>query len=407
MKTTIKFICLLFLSLVLSCSSDDDNPAPIQYNLNDIQGDWYRVGGNNPEYNGMLVNVANDIGTVRIPAASAFNIGDIKWKNIIGQANRTYTHNELGSDASYYDATMKLGVDDTLRVFVGTAGSGNEQKWVRQFAERDDCRRYQVGDFSNAHHSSWEEVNETHSYPGLIPAVSDPGGGYYTVTLTNGSGIIPGLSITSSNDDSGAISSGTAAGSRSPTERKCTFLVHPGVSYDVTAHYSSYIVADGPVDYIISWTFTGKMDCYEQNDYIGGAKFIPKNEPIEAYAITGYTMNYNKAGDPQTFDFYKVQVFEPAKLKMELLQVPETIKLRVSLLSTEGVNLGVHQDVISGHIDADGGLFYTTTNREVQPGTYIVKIEVAGTRKTVINQFNNEIIPDHWKNPYKFKVTTE
>lgn len=407
MKTFMKFICLLFLSLIFSCSSEDDDAGPIQYNLDAIQGDWYRVGGNYPEYNGMLVKVVDDIGTVILPAGSAFNIGDMKWKNIIGQANSTYSHKEMGSDANYYDATMKLGVDDTLRVFVGNAGAGNEQKWVRQFSERDDCRRYQVGDFSGSYQGSWEEVNDTHSFPGLIPAVSDVGGGYYTISLTNGSGIYPGLIIKSSMDDSGAISSGTAAGSDTPTERVCTFLAHPGVSYDVIAHYSSYVVVEGAVDYVVSWTFKGKMDCYEPNDFIEDAKFIPKNEPIEAYAITGYIMNSNTSGGSPTFDYYKVQVFEPAKLKMELLDVPESIKLRVNILNADGITLGVNYDVISGDINADGGLFYTTTNSVVQPGTYIIKIEVAGTRKTVINQFSNEEMPDHWKNPYMFKVTTE
>lgn len=406
MKTTIKLISLLFLSLFLGCSSDDGDSAPQQYSLDDIQGNWYRVGGNNPEYNGMLINVADNTGTVAIPAGSAFNIGDIKWKDISGQENKTYTYKELGSDSNYYDATMKLGIDDTLRVFVGNAGIGNEQKWVRNFTELNDCSPYQVGDFIGSREGTWEHVNDSHSYPSLLPSVSEAGGGYYTLTLTNSSGIVPGLIIRASNDTSGAITSGTAQGSDTPTERKTTFLVHPGMSYDVVASYSSYITVPDPVDYLISWTFTGKMDCYEHNNYFADAKSVPKNEIIEAYTLTGYTSNFNPRGAPQTFDYYKVQVFKPSKLKMELLQVPSTVKLRVNLLSSDGVTLGVNYDVISGDIDEDGGKFFTTTNSVIQPGTYIVKIEVDGTRKTVINQFSGEEIPDHWNTPYKFKVTT-
>lgn len=177
MKTTLKLICLLFLSLFLSCSSEDDGPAQQEYNLDDIQGNWYRVGGNNPDYNGMMINVINNTGTVAIPARSAFNIGDIKWKEIVGRDNTTYAHKELGTNSEYYDATMKLGIDDTLRIFVGNTGIGNEQKWVRNFAELDDCTPYQVEDFTGAREGTWEQVNDAHSYPGLLPSVSEAGGG--------------------------------------------------------------------------------------------------------------------------------------------------------------------------------------------------------------------------------------
>ncbi|NGX84788.1 hypothetical protein [Aequorivita sp. KMM 9714] len=406
MKNSMKIICLLFLSLLVSCSSDDEDTAPPQYTLDNIQGDWYRVGGNNPEYNGMLVNVVDNTGTVVNPASSTFNTGDIKWKTIVAKQNNTYDHKELGSDNDYYDATMKLGVDDTLRISVGNSGSGNVQKWVRQLAELNDCSPYQVGDYTAIKNGTWLEVNDEHNYPGLLSAVSDAGGGYYTVSLTNDSGIVPWMTIRSSDDPYGSISSGSAIGSQTPTERKTSFLVHPGVSYDVDAIYSSYINVNHAVNYTIEYTFTGRMDCWEPNDFIEDAKAIPKNESIEAYAITGYKFNYNDSGSPQTHDYYKVQVFEPAKLQMELLQVPTSIKLRVNMLKSDGVVLGVQYDVISGDVNGDGGKFYTTTNQVLQPGIYILKVEIAGSRKTVINQWNNETIPDHWDTPYKFKVTT-
>jgi hypothetical protein len=238
----------------------------------------------------------------------------------------------------------------------------------------------------------------------LLSAVADAGGGYYTVTLTNDSGIIPGLIIKSSNDNSGAISSGTSVGTNTPTVRKSSFLVYPGVSYDIEAIYSSYINVNHPVNYTIDYNFTGRMDCYEPNDYIEEAKAIPKNEVIEAYAVTGYILNSNQSGSAPTFDYYKVQVFEPAKLKMELMQVPSSVKLRVNLLKPDGVTLGVDYQVISGDLNQDGGVFSTTSNLVLQPGIYFVKVDVDGTRDTVINQ--DESIPDHWDTPYKFKVTT-
>lgn len=408
MKNTLKIIGILFLSLLLSCSSDDDSPSQQQYSLDPIQGDWYRVGGNYPEYNGMLVNIANNTGTVIIPAGSSFNNGDIKWKDIEGVDTNKYTHQELGSDSQYYDAAMRLGIDDTLRIIVGNAGAGNEQKWVRQFSELNDCTPYQVGDFSDSRLGTWDEVNEIDKYPGLLPAVADAGGGYYTVLLTNDSGIVPGLTIRVSGDTTGVILNGSAAGTDNTEARKVSFLAHPGISYDVDVEYTSYVNVNHPVNYTIEWTFTGKMDCYEANDYIGEAKSIPKNQTIEAYAITGYTKNSNISGDPQTFDYYKVVVFEPAKLKMELQQVPSTVNLNVKIFTPDGTQIIADRELISGGaIPDDGSKYSSTTNRVLNPGTYIISVEVGGSRKTKINYFvNNETIPDHWETPYKFKVTT-
>ena len=408
MKNTLKLIGILFLSLPLSCSSDADSQPPQQYNLDAIQGDWYRVGGNNPDYNGMLVNIVNNSGTVLIPAGSSFKIGDIKWKDIEGQDNNKYTHKELGSDSKYYDASMRLGTDDTLRIDVGNAGAGNEQKWVRQLSELNECTPYQVGDFSDSLEATWGEVNEIHSYPGLLPAVSDAGGGYYTVLLTNDSGIVPGLTIRASGDKTGVILNGSAAGTDNTEARKVSFLAHPGISYDVEAEYTSYINVNHPVNYTLEWTFTGRMDCYEPNDYMSEAKSIPKNQTIEAYAITGYTKNSNVSGDPQTFDYYKVQIFEPSKIKMELLQVPSTVNLNVKIFTLDGTQIIADRELISGgDTHNDGAKYSSTTNKVLNPGTYIISVEVGGSRKTKINYYiNNETIPEHWTKPYKFKVNT-
>lgn len=61
------------------------------------------------------------------------------------------------------------------------------------------------------------------------------------------------------------------------------------------------------INYKIAWTFKGRMGCYRPNDYIEDSKAIPKNEVIEAYAVTGYLLNSNQSGAPQNFDYYNVQ----------------------------------------------------------------------------------------------------
>ena len=140
MKTQLKFICLLCMAsfTIVACSednlldSDQEQEEQQTYSLDDLQGDWIRIGGNNPTNNGIKINVLNDIGKITDAVQSGFMVGDIKWKDIVGQNSTYYTHSELGSDYNYYSASIDFGVDDTLRVNVNAAGAGNIQKWVRE-----------------------------------------------------------------------------------------------------------------------------------------------------------------------------------------------------------------------------------------------------------------------------------
>lgn len=127
-----KLMALLLLPLFLSCSSDDDADTQLEYNLDQIQGQWIRVGGNNPSNNGMIVNVENDKGFIVEPAESGFDVGEVKWNDIDAQDERHYRYGELGSDYSYYPSSIKFGIDDTLRISVDQQpGDGYIQKWVR------------------------------------------------------------------------------------------------------------------------------------------------------------------------------------------------------------------------------------------------------------------------------------
>ena len=132
----------LFLATLIfvfiSCTEDslnslNENPQEQQtYPLDDIQGNWIRIGGNNPTNNGLKINVLDNVGKITDAVQSGFMVGDIKWKDIEGQSSTYYTHRELGSDYNYYSASIDYGVDDTLRVNVNATGAGNIQKWVRE-----------------------------------------------------------------------------------------------------------------------------------------------------------------------------------------------------------------------------------------------------------------------------------
>ena len=133
MKVTTKIIPIILLSLLLSCSSDDDSFQEVESQLENIQGRWIRVGGNNPSNNGMIVNVINDQSYIVEPAESGFPVDEIKWKNIEAQDEIHYRYGELGSNYEYYPSSIRFGVDDTLRISVDAQpGDGYIQKWVRQ-----------------------------------------------------------------------------------------------------------------------------------------------------------------------------------------------------------------------------------------------------------------------------------
>ncbi|PWK19674.1 hypothetical protein [Xanthomarina spongicola] len=142
MKTINKILMALIVVTLISCS--DDNPLTDSgqnnnnnnneptYNLDALQGDWIRVGGNNPNNEGMVVKVTNDKAKILDPVASGFLVDDIKWKTIEAIDEENYNHLELGSDLNYYNGTIEFGVDDTLRISVGSSGPGSVQKWIRQ-----------------------------------------------------------------------------------------------------------------------------------------------------------------------------------------------------------------------------------------------------------------------------------
>jgi hypothetical protein len=108
------------------------NYTPQSVFLEVLQGEWIRVGGNNPVNNGIVIDVTDDTGTITDHNISDFENGDIKWKDIYAIDGNSFIYEELGSDDNYYTSTMELGVADTLRIDVNNSGTGNIQKWVRQ-----------------------------------------------------------------------------------------------------------------------------------------------------------------------------------------------------------------------------------------------------------------------------------
>ncbi len=101
-------------------------------NLDNLTGNWIRIASNNPGSDGMIIEMSGTTGKLVDKAGSGFQVDDIKWNDIKAIDSENYSHQELGSDYNYYEATMLLKADDTLRISVGSSGAGNTQKWVRE-----------------------------------------------------------------------------------------------------------------------------------------------------------------------------------------------------------------------------------------------------------------------------------
>ncbi len=414
MKTILKFMYVILPAITIlfvGCSSDDDSGvATSDDNLENLQGKWYRSYSNNPDSDGMEVTVTNNQGKVTNAVGSSFSLNDIKWKEIIATGVKKYEHQELGSDGSYYNAFMELGQDDTLRVYVGYIGAGNEQKWVRTYTEPEpelhECTPYDPDSFTGSITNNWSEPNENDVYPGLLPAVTDPAGGYYIVTLQTEEST-PWIDINIGGEP-GTIINGSN-GTTDNTTRKVAFAAHTGISYDVMVkpfHNGSNF----PEAYTISWEYVGIMDCYEPNNDFDEAKFIPKNETIEAFMNRGYVA-YGPPTEHQ--DYYKVVLTEPSKIQVELLQSPSDHFISIAMFrfdESSGSHSSVISDVtlISGNANSaeNGSLYMRTSNHVLEPGTYYFRMQTFLSSTVRVDFDGGESLPDVWLTPYKFKVTT-
>lgn len=411
MKTITRFMYLIFLTtVVVSCTSDDETVENPQYNLDDLQGKWYRSYSNNPDSDGMEVTVAGDEGKVTNPAGSSFSLNSVKWKDIIATDIKKYQHSELGSDGNYYEGFMELGQDDTLRISVGHSGAGNMQKWVRTYTEPEpelnECTPYEPDNFTNSISGTWSEPNEEDVYPGLLPASTDPAGGYYIVTVESEESTT-WIDIRIAGDAAAIINGSN--GTTNNTTRKVAIAAHPGISYDVAVS-PFFNGSNFPEDYTISWEYVGIMDCYEPNNDFDEAKFIPKNETIEAFANRG---NEGYGIQEEHQDYYKVVLTEPSKIQVELLQSPSDHFISIAMFTyneSSGSSSGVLSDIslISGNANSaeSGSLYMRTSVYVLEPGTYYFRMQTFLSSTVRVNFDGGESLPDVWLTPYKFKVTT-
>jgi hypothetical protein len=93
-------------------------------------GTWTREASNNSTNDGMRVRIAGAKAIVTDAAAGRFAVGDELWQNISPEDGGA-SLDVLGSDGSYYSATLAALTNDSLKLDVDVTASGNEQTWRR------------------------------------------------------------------------------------------------------------------------------------------------------------------------------------------------------------------------------------------------------------------------------------
>ncbi|WP_152604771.1 hypothetical protein [Psychroserpens jangbogonensis] len=270
--------------------------------------------------------------------------------------------------------------------------------------EVNDCELYEPTPASGSINATWEMANERDVYANFITIPSDPGGGYVTVTLSqSATGLIPALFVDNDFDAGGTIIGGSAAQTNNVSNRVASFSVHPGASYSVEV-YPFFNAADYPVDYTLEWEFFGRIDCFEQNDTQGQAKKILFDETIEAYAIAGFTDYFIASGDDKTYDWYKVELDEPSAIEVEVLDMPNDMRISMRLINTAGTLAGYDFDWLGAETSLNRGRLSKITSTSIlNPGTYYIELHADFVESRKSNS-DLDPIPEHFNTTYKIKA---
>ena len=305
--------------------------------------------------------------------------------------------NDNDSGSSQSNASGKKnddgqGDDQVNRI----APQENERKilYAQNSQSFKDCNKYKPSSANGGLGGSWEDPFDEDEFNFTVP--DDPWGGYVEVSHGSPDPIIPTMSTNVYPNVGGTITGGSAAQSGSPRARHDVFEVAPGQSYHVlVTQFFKAPTEMYPLAYKGTWTYHSRVDCFEPNNSPDEAKSIPLNEEIEAFGIAGYKKYYIRNRDPEALDWYRFELKEEEKLKIELTQVASNQQMNIRLL-------GENQSVIFS-ISAEQGKLITHNTGNLSPGMYYLEMHpIPDKRRAYL--LSGDSIPDHFDTPYKFIV---
>jgi hypothetical protein len=261
-------------------------------------------------------------------------------------------------------------------------------------------------------------INEQHNYEFTVP--NDAGGGYVRVVLvTTDPNTIPWLTL-KPNNDPGAIFSGSSAQLANEQRRDVVFEAYAGQTYFLEVH--PFFDGTPPMPYTLTWEFFSRVDCYEPNNgktpdiARATAKSIPLHQTIEAYAIAGFKEYSIQNRGEQTYDWYRIDLDQPATIKLEQTNSPSNIRAKFRLFDAQNQNIRMNVEGVTHGVDENTfGRLVKYEPVTLDAGSYLIETTFDVERVSASTNIpgrkadlsKGEQIPDHFNTPYKFTILSQ
>ena len=267
-----------------------------------------------------------------------------------------------------------------------------------------DCVPYEPSVAKGSFDNTWSVPGEEDIYQFTVP--SDPGGGIVTVSFNTTAPSSPWLSVLVPGE-SGVISNG----STNPAGQQDIVVVFEAAAsqtYQIeVSEWWSAPPKDHPVAYELSWSFSGRADCYEPNDGRdiwpnpqANSKAIPLETVIEAHSLAGHIDNFVIATDDNNYDWYDFTLNAPTEIWIGTLQVPADQKLKLRLFNEDqGLEIESSNPDLGGTIQAGPVL--------LDAGTYYLEATPFVRGTSAVRPTAGDSIPDHFNTKYQLVVTAE
>lgn len=127
LRTVLLGLLLVALPACDILDPEDDEPVGLEA----LDRLWTRTASSNSRNDGIKIVVeTNAAETVVVPATSTYSIQETLWRDIRHQGDNVFSLQVLGSDDSYYDATLELNEDLTrASLEIDLGGAGSQQTW--------------------------------------------------------------------------------------------------------------------------------------------------------------------------------------------------------------------------------------------------------------------------------------
>lgn len=183
--------------------------------------------------------------------------------------------------------------------------------------------------------------------------------------------------------------------SQAETDELAHIIVEAGGDQVYTAELipESSATDTWPKDYLLTWSFTERVDCYEPNNTRDVAAVIGVDKVIRAYALAERSSDGTVYDD--FTDWYTFTTIEPG-MRINL-SPPADLRMRYRLYDSFG-------ELVESESGSTYGEWLETTLPAQPPGTYLLELAVLGTETQNIVDDPDDVIPAHFRETYTLSI---